>query len=56
MRLTGVVNPALDLLAEPAGCGVGRPAFEQGQFLLQFLGFGFDVGRQDWRSLGWTPL
>ena len=44
MRLTGVVHPALDRLAELPGVGISRSALEQGQFLLQFLGLGFDVG------------
>jgi hypothetical protein len=43
VSLTGVMNKALDVLTELASRGVAGPAFEQGQFLFEFLGFGLDM-------------
>ena len=52
MSLAEVMNKTLDVLAELACAGVGGPAFEQSQFLLQFLGFGLDVGETGLVVLG----
>ena len=41
--LASGLHEALDLLTELARRGVGGFSFQQGQFVLQFLGFGFDV-------------
>ena len=43
MSLAGIVNPALDVLAKLSRLGIGGNSFQQGQLLLEFLGFGLDV-------------
>ena len=50
--LAGVADEALHRLAELPRLGIGGPAFEQGQFLFQFLGLGFDVGQTGLPVLG----
>jgi len=49
---TGFVNPGLNALTKLAGLRVGRTSLEQGHFLAQILGLGFDVSQAGLTGLG----
>src|SRR6266571_3113688 len=56
MGLARRADKTLHILAELAGEGIGRCAFEQSQFLFQFLGPGFDMGQAGLPILGMHPF
>jgi hypothetical protein len=52
VRLASGTDESLHVFAELVRVWVGRSALEQSQFLLQFLGLGFDVGETGLAVLG----
>jgi hypothetical protein len=56
MRLAGAVDQPLDLLAKLMCLGVLSLAFEQGQFLLQFLGLALKVSQARLPVFGFETL
>jgi len=56
MGLASIMDKALDVFTKQASFGIGGPAFEQGQFLLQFFGLGFDMGQAGLPILGMDSL
>ena len=56
VRLASGTDERLHVLAELVRAWVSRPALEQGQFLLQFLGLGFDVGEAGLAVLNGSPI